>query len=66
MYSNIKEKFKLLFKHETKIEHYEKFLVKVQIKQKQLIKKNDKDAKERLKIINNLIEKLEKKIRSLE
>lgn len=65
MYKNIKEKFKRLFKYETKIEHYEMFLLKVETKKRELINKDDLDSKERIKIINNLINNLEKKIAQL-
>jgi hypothetical protein len=60
MYSNIKEKLKKLFKHETKIEHYEKFLLKIEMKKMKLKNNKDEESKESLKILNKLIEKLKK------
>ena len=65
MYKKIQEKLKKLLKKETKKEHYETLLLKIQLKKKHLIKKKDKETKERLEIINKLIDKIKLKIKKL-
>jgi len=65
MYKSIKEKLNLLFKNETKKEHYETFLLKIELKKKRLENKNDEESKERLKILNKLIDKIKSKIRKI-
>lgn len=65
MYKKLKEKLSKLFKRESKLEHYEKFLIKLEIKKNSLVHKDDEESRESINVINKLIEKLEKKIKKI-
>ena len=64
MYKKIKEKISKLFKKRARLEQYGDLFMKLELKKKRLIKKNNQESKARLKIINKLIVKLKKKIDS--
>ena len=63
MYKKIKQKLKKLFNKETSAEKYQEILDKFKAKKKKLEDKDDKDSIEEIKIINKLMEKVEKKLK---
>ena len=63
MYKKLKEKFRKLLKKESKLEHYEEFLVKLTVKKNFFLAKEDDESIESVKVINKLIEKLKEKIK---
>ncbi len=65
MYKKLKDKLSKLFKKESKLEHYEKFLIKLEVKKRSLHNKKDEESLESIRVINKLIEKLKQKIKKI-